>query len=126
MYSYLYRTYASNNPAGIEINLGVYALCEAILAKKDPTKMLKKWCGIEEPPKDGRKDDRPAPKTESVIRLYEKNKKLKNREIAKIVGCTPEMVCKALRSIGVRRNRWDGYISKNKRYSKNKRKGKVK
>ena len=103
--NYLYKTYTSSNPAGVQINLGVYALCEAILTKKrkfDGVQALKKWCGIEEPPRDGRKD-KPAPKTESVIKVYEQNKELKNIQIAEIVGCTPEMVCKALRLIGVRR-----------------------
>ena len=46
---------------------------------------------------------------------------MKNRQIAKTVGCTPEMVGKVLHSIGVRRNRWDGYVSKDPRYSQKKR-----
>lgn len=44
--------YASNNPSGIQLNLGWYALAECIAAKTHPGTALAKWCGVK---KDARK-----------------------------------------------------------------------
>ena len=121
--NYLYRTYASNNPAGIVINLGYYALVESIVAGTDTETALFRWCGIR--PQKYRPGKKGHPKTDDIIETYFANPILKNRDIARIVGCTPEMVSKVLIRIGIRRNRWDGHISKDKRYSKEKKEDKM-
>jgi DNA-binding Lrp family transcriptional regulator len=57
-----------------------------------------------------------------VIEIYEQNPTLQTREMAKKAGCTPEAVRRILRKIGVKKkNKWDGYISQDPRYSKDKR-----
>ena len=132
MYNYVYRTYASNNPGGIDINLGYYALAECILNEKaHPSAVLLRWCGLWFDKEKERKEyEKPIPaprtgaKTKKILAIYKRNPRTKNRRIAEIVGCTPEMVGKVLHKIGVRRNRWDNYISKDKRYSKEKRRKK--
>jgi hypothetical protein len=127
------RIWASSNPSGIIINPGYYALAEAILTNHRIYDIMRKWCNVvdalpaalpapEKVERKKRKYRRVAPtKTKKIIKLYHKNKKMKNKRIAEIVGCTPEMVGKVLHSIGVRRNRWDGYVSKDPRYSKEKK-----
>lgn len=44
--NYLYRTYTSNNPAGIQINLGYYALAECIIKGTYTSIALQKWCDL--------------------------------------------------------------------------------
>ena len=118
----VYRTYTSNNPSGVIINPGWYALAEAIMTEHRIYDIMRKWCNVVDSLPDAlpkaektvkrkkRKYKRVAPtKTQQIIKLYRQNKKMKNIEIAKIVGCTQEMVGIALHRIGVRRNRWDGY-----------------
>ena len=74
------------------------------------------------PKKKTRRYKRTAPtKTQKILALYQSDKQMKNIDIAKKVGCTQEMVGIVLHKIGVRRNRWDGHISKDQRYSKQKR-----
>jgi len=132
--NYLYRTYTAQNPCGIEINLGWYALCECIVAGTQISTALFRWCGLHQnpkgqdkpaPPKPKPKKKKPGvkghPKTDKIIKLYSKNPKLRNKEIAKRVGCTAEMVSKVHIRIGIRRNRWDGYISPDPRYSHKKK-----
>lgn len=124
----LYHAYVSNNPAGIDINLGYYALAECILTKTNASAALLRWCGLwfdknrQKPAfEKNEKQKKLGAKTRKILRIYEKNPKITNRKIAQLVHCTPEMVGIVLHKIGVRRNRWDGYISKDPRYSKNKR-----
>lgn len=126
--NYLYRAYVSHNPGGVEINLGYYALAECILTKTNASTALLRWCGLwfdkgrNKPTFEKReKQKRVGAKTLKILRIYEKNPSLTNRKIAKLVHCTPEMVGIVLHKIGVRRNRWDGYISKDPRYSREKR-----
>lgn len=126
--NYLYHAYVSHNPAGIDINLGYYALCECIVTKTNASTALLRWCGLwfdkgkEKPNFDKHeKKKKVGAKTQKILQLYEKNPNYTNRKIAQLVKCTPEMVGIVLHKIGVRRNRWDGYISKDPRYSKNKR-----
>ena len=38
--------YTSNNPAGININLGYYALAECLIKGTDASKALLRWCGV--------------------------------------------------------------------------------
>ncbi len=60
-----------------------------------------------------------------IIRLYRRHKgKLPHHVIAERVGCTREYVSIVIKKkLGnEKRNRWEGYISKDKRYSKEKRK----
>ena len=119
--------WTSNNPMGIDINLGYYALAECICAKTTPSEALLKWCNVWHDQNKPRKKyvrlvtSCTGEKTRKILNLYRRNPKMKSRKIADKVGCTPEMVCKVLRSIGIHRNRWDGYISKDPRYSKEKR-----
>ena len=123
--------WGNSNPSGIVINYGYYALAECILTEHRIYDVMRRWCNVvdalptplEQIKK--RKKRRPGvkghPKTDMIIKLYRRNPKMKNIQIAEKVGCTKEMVCIALRKIGVRRNRWDGYISKDPRYSKKKK-----
>lgn len=46
MMNFVYRAYVGNNPGGIEINLGYYALAECILTNHDPGKVLLRWCNV--------------------------------------------------------------------------------
>ena len=108
--NYLYRTYASHNPAGIVINPGWYALAEAILTHTHIDRIMRRWFGIKEDPVKIRKRKRlphkkkhPSPITDKILAMYRANKKLQNIEIAEMVGCTPRMVCIALRKHGIRR-----------------------
>ena len=92
MYSYIYRQYCGNNPGGIVINPGYYALAEAILTNHRIYTIMRKWCDVVEslpeklpPPtkkvmERKRRYRRVSPtKTEKIIALYRQNKKLKNR-----------------------------------------------
>lgn len=122
------RAYVSNNPAGIDINLGYYALAECILTKTNASAALLRWCGLwfdkgrQKPAfKKNEKQKKIGVKTRKILRIYEKNPKITNKRIAQMVHCTPEMVGIVLHKIGVRRNRWDGHVSKDPRYSKNKK-----
>ena len=125
--NYLYRCYASNNPACIEINLGWYALCECICTKHHSSEVLARWCGLQ----DVSKPRKPytwrvfvppnAEDRQKVLDIYRENPKLKNIEIAKMVGRSNTFVSRILLAMGIKRGRWDEYISKDKRYSKEKR-----
>lgn len=124
------RAWVSDNPMGIYINYGYYALAECICSKTTPSDALLKWCNIWHDHTKPRKKyvrlvtERTGKKTRAILNLYRKYPNMKSQRIAERVGCTPEMVCKVLRSIGVHRNRWDGYISKDPRYSQDKREDK--
>lgn len=112
----VYRTYTSNNPSGVVINPGWYALAEEILTEKAIHRIMWRWFGIKDkpPPKRKKPWKHPAPISDKIIKMYKENKKLKNIEIAYKIGCSPEMVSKALRKVGICRNRWDGYKPKRK------------
>ena len=43
---YTYRTFTSNNPSGIQINLGYYALAECILKGTWASVALSRWCDL--------------------------------------------------------------------------------
>ena len=131
MYNYIYRQYGNYNAAGIVINLGYYALAECIIVGTYPSTALMRWCGLKH-------KDNPRTKTlrkkksyvapskevnERIIQIYKENPQLRNIEIAKMVNRSNAMVSNVLKKIGVIRNRWDGYVSKDKRYSQNKREG---
>ena len=113
----LYTAYTGNNPAGIDINLGYYALAECVIKGTDASKALLRWCGVwfdkTKPRKvyeKKRNYQKPiGEKTKRILAIYEQNPDYQNRQIAKIAECTPEMVGKVLRKIGIRRNKWDGY-----------------
>lgn len=129
---FLYHQIGNCNPAGIDINLGWYALAECIIVGTYPSIALLRWCDLKHTDKPRKKIEckrRYAPPSqevnEKIIQIYKENPQLKNREIAKMVGRSDTLVSKVLHGIGVIRNRWDGYISKDKRYSKNK-KGEIK
>lgn len=119
------QIWASNNPMGIEINLGYYALAECILAGVTPSDALLRWCGIRYdatktkgyPKPQKRKYYPPRPEiTKKVLDMYWADTTRKNVEIAKALGVSKTLVSKVLRGIGVKRARWDGHISTNPRY----------
>lgn len=139
MFNYVYQQYSSQNPAGIVINLGWYALAECILTEHKTQHVLSKWCGIRDDDtrtktrksvcKTSRKKElknilaSQKTKSEKALLIYKLFNELSNVEIAKLVQCTPRLVTKMLRDNGFeKRNRWTGYISKDPRYSKEKRK----
>ena len=106
-------------------NPGVIALALCI-AGANRFDVMKAFCGIHDRKHYARKKDTSCTgeKMEKVIKLYKLHKgKISNVEIAKRVGCTKEYVCIVLkRKLGIgKRNRWEGYISKDPRYSKEKR-----
>ena len=121
----IHDSWVSDNPSGTIINPGWYALAEAICTRKTCCQVLQRWCGVSESRGWVKKDKScTGEKAEKIIKIYRRNKgKLPNNEIAERVGCTKEYVCLVLkRKLGIgKRNRWEGYISKDPRYSKEKR-----
>lgn len=120
------RIWASNNPSGVIINPGWYALAEAICTKHSTCEVLQKWCGVSESRGWKKKDPySTGEKMKKIIKIYRRHRgKLPHREIAERVGCTREYVSIVLKKkLGIgKRNRWEGYISKDPRYSQEKRK----
>ena len=107
-------------------NPGVIALALCI-AGASPRSVMKVFCDVHDrkPYKQKSDTSHTGAKMERVIELYQRHQgKIQNVEIAKQVGCTKEYVCIVLkRKLGIgKRNRWEGYISKDPRYSKEKRK----
>lgn len=121
----IYRSWASENPSGVVINPGWYALAEAILTENSCCTVLQRWCGVSESRGWTKKDTScSGEKMAKIIKIYRRHKgKIPNHKIAEQVGCTREYVCIVLKKkLGVgKRNRWEGYISKDPRYSKAKR-----
>lgn len=122
----IHRSWVSDNPSGVIINPGWYALAEAICTKQTTCTVLQKWCGVSESRGWVKKDTScTGEKMAKIIKIYRRNKgKLPHSVIAERVGCTREYVSIVLkRKLGIgKRNRWEGYISKDPRYSKEKRK----
>lgn len=121
----IHRSWVSDNPSGVIINPGWYALAEAICTKQTTCTVLQKWCGVSESRGWTKKDTScTGEKMKKIIKIYRRNKgKLPHSEIAERVGCTREYVSIVLKKkLGIgKRNRWEGYISKDPRYSKEKR-----
>ena len=121
----IHQSWASENPSGVVINPGWYALAEAILTKRSCCEVLQKWCGVSESRGWKKKDASvTGEKMEKILKLYKRNRgKIQNKEIARRVGCTKEYVGIVLKKkLGIgKRNRWEGYISKDPRYSIEKR-----
>ena len=121
----IHRSWASENPSGVIINPGWYALAEAICTKQTTCTVLQKWCGVSESRGWTKKDTScSGEKMKKIIKIYRRNKgKLPHSVIAERVGCTREYVSIVLKKkLGIgKRNRWEGYISKDPRYSKEKR-----
>ena len=113
----VYTAYTGNNPAGIDINLGYYALAECLIKGTDASRALLRWCGVwfdkTKPRKMYEKKcsyTKPmGEKTKRILAIYEQNPDYQNRQIAKIAECTPEMVGKVLHRIGARKNKWSGH-----------------
>ena len=113
----VYTAYTGNNPAGIDINLGYYALAECLIKGTDASKALLRWCGVwfdKTKPRKMYEKKHPytkpmGEKTKRILSIYEKNPELQNRQIAILAKCTPEMVGKVLHSIGAKKNQCDGY-----------------
>ena len=108
------RIWASNNPTGIVINYGYYALAECILKGTYPADALLRWCGLwldaSKPRKKYARRKYVAANKEvdkKVIELYKSNPHLKNKDIAKIVGRSNTFVSRKLAQIGVKRCRWE-------------------
>lgn len=116
------QVWASDNPMGIVINLGYYALAECILAGTTPSDALLRWCGIRYDATKTRNIPRrkqyaPRPEiTKKVLDLYWADTTRKNCEIASELGVSRTLVTRVLKTIGVRRTRWDGHISTNPRH----------
>ena len=108
------QIWASNNPCGININLGYYALAECIVKGTYPSDALLRWCGLwadkNKPRKPYKKRDYVAPDkkvNQKVLELYRNNPTMKNKEIAKIVNRSNTYVSRVLSTIGVKRKRWE-------------------
>lgn len=113
--NYLYHAYTSNNPSGLNINLGYYALAECLIKGTHPGDALLRWCGLWVD-KSERKSYTPRPYVapdkrvnERVIQIYRENPQLTNTEIAKMVNRSKSFVTFVLKRIGVRRSRWDNH-----------------
>ena len=121
----IHQAWVSENPSGVIINPGWYALAEAILTKQTTCAVLQKWCGVSESRGWTKKDTScSGEKMKKIIKIYRRNKgKLPHSVIAERVGCTREYVSIVLKKkLGIgKRNRWEGYISKDPRYSIEKR-----
>ena len=121
----IHRSWASENPSGVIINPGWYALAEAICTTHTTCTVLQKWCGVSESRGWTKKDTScSGEKMKKIIKIYRRNKgKLPHSVIAERVGCTREYVSIVLKKkLGIgKRNRWEGYISKDPRYSIEKR-----
>ena len=121
----IHRSWVSDNPSGVIINPGWYALAEAICTKQTTCTVLQKWCGVSESRGWTKKDTScSGEKMKKIIKIYRRNKgKLPHSVIAERVGCTREYVSIVLKKkLGIgKRNRWEGYISPDPRYSKDKR-----
>lgn len=121
----IHRSWVSENPSGVIINPGWYALAEAILTKQSCCVVLQKWCGVSESRGWKKKDPySTGEKMQKIIKLYKRHRgKMPHKDIAEKVGCTREYVSIVLKKqLGIgKRNRWEGYISKDPRYSKAKR-----
>ena len=80
--------WVSNNPMGININLGYYALAECILTKTTPSDALLKWCNVWHDHTKPRKKyvrlvtTRTGEKTKKILNLYRKNPRMKSQKIA--------------------------------------------
>ena len=104
-----------NNPSGIVINLGYYALAECIICGTYAGHALSKWCGITDPakprkPYSKRRKQPPSDKEidKKVLEIYKSNPRLKNIEIAKMVDRSNTYVSKLLKiHFGLKRNRWE-------------------
>lgn len=122
----IHRSWQGHNPSGVVINPGWYALAEAICTKKSCCTVLQSWCGVSESRGWKKKDTScSGEKMAKIIKIYRRNKgKLPHSVIAERVGCTREYVSIVLKKkLGIgKRNRWEGYISKDPRYSIEKRK----
>ena len=109
-----------NNPSGITINYGYYALLECILARTNPKFALLRWCGLWFEDKPHKKQKKRAyvprdPKVhDKVVEIYRANPTLQNTEIARMVGRSKTFVSKTLLGIGVKRSRWENYKKEDK------------
>ena len=112
---YLTETYTSNNPCGIDINLGYYALMECIIKGTNTNRALQRWCGLANDETKAYKKRRfypPRPEiTQMILEIYQRDTSIKNTEIAKMLKCSKSLVTRALKTIGVKRTRWDGHTS---------------
>ena len=109
---------ASNNPSGIVINDGYYALLGAIVFGLEVEEALHKICGTKYGGDNRKKNRRNGQgKTERILQIYNENPTMKNSKIAEVVGCTREMVRIVLRNAGVpKRNKWENHKSLDMRY----------
>lgn len=105
----IHRSWASENPSGVIINPGWYALAEAICTKQTTCTVLQKWCGVSESRGWTKKDTScSGEKMKKIIKIYKRNKgKLPHSVIAERVGCTREYVSIVLKKkLGIgKRNR---------------------
>lgn len=106
-----------NNPSGISVNPGWYALAECILAKSKPSEALSRLCGLQDISKPRTYTPRvyvaPDKKVNAkVLEIYFSNPTLQNTEIAKMVGRSKTFVSRILLGLGIKRSRWENHKKK--------------
>ena len=47
--------------------------------------------------------------TKTILEIYYRDTSIKNAEIARMLKCSKSLVTRALKTIGVRRSRWEGH-----------------
>ena len=75
-YNYTQQQIGNYNPAGIEINLGYYALAECILTDHHSGETLYRWCRLRETPKNAPKENFTPAKRRKIVRIIADRKKL--------------------------------------------------
>ena len=96
------RTFSSNNPYGISIEDGWLALAAAVYGDLSAEEAILRVCGhdaygFRDPVKVQRE------KQEAVMEAYNMNPGLSNSELARLIGCTRELVRQTLKHNGIRR-----------------------
>ena len=96
------RTFSSNNPNGISIEDGWLALYAAVCYDLSAEEAILRVCG---PDAYGFRDPvkMQRDKQEAVMEAYNSNPGLNNSELARLVGCTREMVRRTLKLNGIQR-----------------------
>ena len=82
------RVIASNNPMGININLGVYALTECICTGVLPSVALSKWCNVTQDPKKERAYKDRVKIDIDLLKMEISKRRLTNRQLADATGKT--------------------------------------
>lgn len=99
----LLRAFGNNNPAGIVINEGWFALAAVIIGDLTVEEALRKVCCVET---GGNQRWQPGRgKSEKILQVHKEHPELSNTEIALEVGCSRENVRLVLLKNGMRARR---------------------